>query len=342
MRKHNGKNSEGSAGTEAMDVYPDISAIFDIDEDSIPSVPAEKAQVPQKGDRILTSPDGIRHLPKAEQKKLKAEERKARRAKTMKKAKTRAIIFLAILLVALIAALVIWLKIEDAKKPLVAVTSAAMETLDKTYTANAVITTGNGTKAVLIDNDYDVHALAKGQPATIVTDPENVLSATVSEIREMRPSDERFAWLTTILLGNVPEVPMYTVSLSVEDPGQVLKEGDAVTADIITATAENAVVIPSSAVFTDGPQPYVWIYHSFTKKLSRQDISVGISTEEKTEVMRGLKKGVKVVSGSSVPSAELYDGVRVKMKASEIFSDESGRNTRININAKGCLRCSRN
>ena len=167
---------------------------------------------------------------------------------------------------------------------------------------------------VLIDNDYDVHALAKSQNATVVTADGTKLTGTVSEIRETRPTEERFAWLTSALLGSIPEVPVYTVGTEVEDPEGLLKEGDMVTVDIVTDTAENALSIPSSSVFMDGPQPYVWIFHPFTKKLSRQDISVGLVTEEKTEVLRGLKKGSKVLSGSSVPTAELYDGVRVKTK----------------------------
>lgn len=315
MRKHSSETKKGALPERgASDVYPDISAIFAVDDNASADQPVEKAEVPLKGERILTAPDGIRHLPKAEQKKMKAEAKKARRARSRKKAKTRAIIVLSVLLAILIAALAIWLKIQDARKPVVAVSPAAVQTLEKKYSANGVILTVLPTLAVLIDNDYDVHALAKSQNATVVTADGTKLTGTVSEIRETRPTEERFAWLTSALLGSIPEVPVYTVGTEVEDPEGLLKEGDMVTVDIVTDTAENALAIPSSSVFMDGPQPYVWIFHPFTKKLSRQDISVGLVTEEKTEVLRGLKKGAKVLSGSSVPSAELYDGVRVKTK----------------------------
>ena len=315
MRRHSSDPKNGEQPERgAADVYPDISAIFDIDDSSLPDQPAEKAAMPRKGERILTSPDGIKHLPKAEQKKMKAEARKARRAKAMKKAKTRAIVILSVLLVALIAALVIWLKIADDKKPIVAVTPAVVETLKKTYSDKGVITTQGGVNAILIDNDYDVHAIAKKQNASLITQDGATLTGTVSEIRETRPSEAEFAWLTSALTGSVPEVPVYTVCVAADDPEGVLKEGDTVSVQIVTDTAENAIAIPATSVFMDGPQPYVWIYHTFTKKLTRQDIAVGLTTEEKTEVLRGLKKGVKVVSGSSVPSGELYDGIRVKTK----------------------------
>ena len=87
------------------------------------------------------------------------------------------------------------------------------------------------------------------------------------------------------------------------------------TVRIVTETAENAVAVPTSAVLMEGNQPYVWVFHSFTKKLSRQDVAVGIASEDMTEVLRGLKKGAKVISGASVPSSELYEGVRVKLKS---------------------------
>ena len=317
MRKQSSENKNGDrSATGIGDVYPDISAIFDIDDNSLKDRSAKKAEVPRKGERILTSPEGIRHLPKEEQKKLKAAERKEKRAKSLKKAKTRAIIILAVLLAALLAALIIWLKIADDKKPVIAITVAVTETLEKSYSDDALILTEGGVTAILIDNDYDVHGVAKNRNVSIVTDVGDTLTGTVTEIRETRPSEERFAWLTSSLLGSIPEVPVYAVSVFVNDPDGILKEGDKVTARVITDTAENAVTIPVSSVFMDGPQPYLWIYHSFTKKLTRQDVSVGLSNEEKTEVLRGLKKGEKVLSGSSVPSAELYDGIRVKLNSS--------------------------
>ena len=300
----------------AEDVYPDISAIFNVDEARAAGKPIEKTtDAPKKGDRILTSSEGLKHLPREERKKMKADARKTRRAARMKKAKTRAIIILSVLLVAAIAALAIWLKIADSKKPVVSVARAVVETLDRCYTDDAVILTdGKKTTAVLIDNDYDVHFIEKNCAAEAVAADGTSVPGKVTQIKEEKPGSDQFVWLASSLLGETPEVPFYAVYITLDDEAQTLTAGQKLTAKVVTATAENAVVIPSTAVLMDGNQPYVWIFHSFTKKLSRQDIAVGISSDEETEVMRGLKKGDRVIAGASVPSSELYEGVRVKLK----------------------------
>ncbi|MBQ6065928.1 MAG: hypothetical protein IJK89_03825 [Clostridia bacterium] len=298
------------------DVYRDISAIFNIDERKAAGSPVEKTtDAPKKNERILTAPEGMKHLPRDERKKMKKDERREKRAVRLKKAKTRAIIVLsAALAVAVIAGVIRW-KIVDAKKPVVAVTRAVVETLDRSYTDSAVISAdGKTTVAVLIDNDYDVHFIAKNLRAEVVNAAGATVTGKVTDIKEEKPGADSFTWLASALLGELPEVPFYAVYITLDDPDGVLLGGEKATARIITETAENAVVIPAAAVFMDGAQPYVWIYHPFTKTLSRQDIAVGVSSDEQTEVLRGLDKGDRVISGSSVPSSELYEGVKVKLK----------------------------
>ena len=308
-------NNDSNEKNGAEDVYPDISRIFNVDERRAAGQPVEKsADAPRKSERILTADEGMKHLPRADRKKMKKDSRKEKRAAAFKKAKTRAIVVLSALLVALIAAGVIWLRIAEKKKPAVAVAKATVETVERAYSDEAVIVSDDkGTFAVLIDNDYDVHYIEKKLRAEVVNAAGATVTGKVDEIREEKPGTDMFTWLATALLGDVPEVPFYAVYLSLDESEQILTGGERVNARIVTETAENAVAVPASAVLLDGAQPYVWIYHSFTKKLTRQDVAVGISSGEMTEVLRGLKKGVWVVSGASVTSAELYEGVRVKL-----------------------------
>ncbi len=219
------------------------------------------------------------------------------------------------ILVALVAGLVIWARITEAKKPGVSVSKATVETVERSYSDTALIVLEpKGPVAVLIDNDYDVHYLAKNLPAVIETAAGAEVTGKVTEIREEKPGTDTFAAIVAPLLGEIPEVPVYAVLITPDATDQILTPGEKLTVRVITETAENAVAVPTSAVLQDGAQPYVWIYHSFTKKLTRQDIAVGIASEEKTQVLRGLEKGDWVVSGASVPASELHDGVRVKMK----------------------------
>ena len=309
-------NQDPNETAGAGDVYPDISAIFSVDEKRAAGRPVEKStEAPGKNERILTSDEGMKHLPKEEQKKMKKDARKERRSAAFKKAKTRAIIILSAALAILIAVGVIMLRIAEKKKPAVSVSKVTVETVERSYSDAAVmLSDGKGFFAVLIDNDYDVHYLSRNQTAELETAAGERIPGRVTEIREEKPGSDTFNALTAALLGEVPEVPVYAVFIAPDASGQTLEAGEKVTARVVTESAENALAVPSSAVLMDGAQPYVWIYHPFTKKLTRQDIAVGISSDEKTEVLRGLKKGESVLSGSSVPSSELYDGVRVKMK----------------------------
>ena len=307
------KNNENAGGFG--DVYPDISAIFDVDGKVAAPSEEKTPDALKKNERILTSPEGLKHLPKEERKKIQKDARKKKREARVKKAKTRAIIVLSVVLVALIAGLAIWWKITDAKKPVVSVAPVTVETVERAYSGAGVILNEDGrVTAVMIDNDYDVHYIAKKLSAQIVTADKETLPGTVSDIRELRPADALFAGLTSTLLGETPEVPVYAVYITPDDAAQAPANGSRVTVRVITDTAENAVAVPSTAVLMDGNQPYVWLYHAFTKKLTRQDVAVGISSEEKTEILRGLEKGDRVVASSTVTPAELYDGIKVKQK----------------------------
>ena len=248
---------------------------------------------------------------------MKRDARKKRRAETLRRVKTRAIIVLSVLLVALVAGLVIWGRITEAKKPEVTVAKATVETVERSHSGTAVIVAdGNGVAAVLIDNDYDVHAIARNLPAVLTNSSGAEIPGRVTEIREEKPGTDSFSAITAALQGEIPEVPVYTVRIAPDPTEQILTPGERLTARVVTETSENTVAVPSQAVLMDGAQPYVWVFHSFTKKLTRQDIAIGIASEEKTEVLRGLKKGDRVVSGAKVPSSELYEGVRVKMSQS--------------------------
>lgn len=316
-------NRNPNEPTGAEDVYPDISSIFNVDESRAAGKPVEKTtEAPRKEARILTAEEGLRHLPKEERKKMKRDARKKRRTETVRRIKTRAIIALSVLLVALVAGLVIWGRISEAKKPGVTVAKAALETVERAYSDTAVILSdGNALSAVLIDNDYDVHYIAKNLPAVLTNGSGAEIPGRVTEIREERPGTDSFSAITAALQGAIPEVPVYTVRITPEATEQILTPGEKVTARVVTERSENTVAVPTQAVLMDGAQPYVWIFHSFTKKLTRQDVAVGIASDEKTEILRGLKKGDWVVSGSTVPASELYEGVRVKMRQGA----ESGR-----------------
>ena len=73
----NNPNDTNNAG----DVLPDISEIFNINDEQASGRTVEKtAETPHRSERILTAEEGVKHLPKPERKKMKKAARKERRA----------------------------------------------------------------------------------------------------------------------------------------------------------------------------------------------------------------------------------------------------------------------
>lgn len=64
-------------------------------------------------------------------------------------------------------------------------------------------------------------------------------------------------------------------------------------ADIITDTIENTLVIPSDYIFEDNNKTYVYQIDK-NDNLVKKTVKTGIQTEDKTEILSGLKKGDKI------------------------------------------------
>lgn len=61
-------------------------------------------------------------------------------------------------------------------------------------------------------------------------------------------------------------------------------------AEIITSTVENTLVVPTDYIFEDNGKNYVYIV-SGDNTLTKKFVGVGIESEDKTEILSGLKKG---------------------------------------------------
>jgi len=98
-----------------------------------------------------------------------------------------------------------------------------------------------------------------------------------------------------------------------EQPGQVptmlpenfqLREGLTVTVSIIVAQKSDVLLVPNSAITTQGRQTYVQVV-SPDGTIEERSITTGISDWQYTEVTDGLSEGEKVVvlQGTTTPSA---------------------------------------
>lgn len=298
------------------DAYPDIAGIFDLDDKMIPDKPIKTEAAPRelkKDEKILTSPDGYKYLPKEQAKQIRKADKKKKRDAAVKKIKTRAIIVLAAVLVLLAAVIGIKLYTEVSGRPSVTLARASAGAIDRYYESPALIMKdASSVKAVFIDNDYDVHYIERNLGAFVRTEDGAEISGTVGQIKEVRSGASEFSSLAGALLEELPLTSFYAVSIDLTDEEDVLKDGQVLTARVITKSSGNAVLVPSTAVSTAGNQEYVWVYHRLKKTLTRQDVAVGIVSDGQTEILKGVSRGDQVVVNVGDIGKELFDGIKVR------------------------------
>lgn len=293
--------------------YPDISGIFDIDKDNLPDklIPKEKTQTELRT-RFLTAEEPQEKTKaqiKEEAKQQKAQTRKKKREKFRKK--TVAVI--SVLLVIFIAFEAISFFVADSKKPVVTAQKPIEETICRYYEAKGItVTAGNSKQIMVIDNDYDVHYIEKGQTVELTAEEINTLNGTVTDIKELSPDNEYIESFAESLTGTLPSTPVYAIFISPENTDAVKKDGIIFSSKIITKKSEDTLTISSGAIQYSGNQPFVWIYSPIKKTLTKQDVKTGLSSDGKTEILAGVKKNDRIVISCSVDYAALYEGIKVK------------------------------
>ncbi|MCH5197620.1 MAG: hypothetical protein J1E34_01830 [Oscillospiraceae bacterium] len=299
---------------------PDISGVFDIDESRIPSKiiekqPEEKRKSEPARSILLSNDIDKKQLDKTEKKKQK-DRRKLQKKKAMKK---RLYISAFALIVIAALALVIRAAVLNGKKPVVNLEQVARETITAHYDAEASILSEDGENyslnfyAVFVENDYDVYGLQKGQRAVITLSEGDTVTGVVADIKKEDSDSGIVSKLMNILSGgSYLAASNYTVYISLDDTSNILLN-TAVNVTITTGIAENTLTVPSDAVFKDGSQYYVWVYKSFGKKLRRQDVTLGLETDGRTEIKKGLSEEDLILKSISGENTDLYDNIKVRL-----------------------------
>ena len=101
-----------------------------------------------------------------------------------------------------------------------------------------------------------------------------------------------------------PQTGMYNVSIAIENPEDVLKDGMFADITLTISDAVDALIIPSDAILeNENGQKYVFVADDGVAV--KKEIVVGIITEEYTEILKGIQEGDKViVSGKEYLSDE--------------------------------------
>ncbi|MDP3994947.1 MAG: efflux RND transporter periplasmic adaptor subunit [bacterium] len=146
-------------------------------------------------------------------------------------------------------------------------------------------------------NEVDVIKIKEGQKVTLSIDayPEEVFDTSVELIG--------LSYVTTSTGGTAYKVK---ISLPRKDEA-VFRLGMKGDAEFILGTKENVLLIPSSSLFEDGDNNFVWFVQN--GKLKKVQVEVGGSSIDRIEIKSGLNEGQSIVSS---PKANFKEGQKIK------------------------------
>ncbi len=296
--------------------YPDLSGLFQIDDKDIPDkiIKKDPEQKTVK-EPILISQEAVNSLPKPARKAITKEKRQKMRDEAIAKAKKRIIITGASLVALVVAISLISFFLSNAKRPEVSYEKVQKETV-VAYAKNTGVTYNNGStfEAVFIDNDYDVNFITPGQTVQMTADGDLTVTGIVKEIKEEPVGSDIITKYYNILTGTMPATSVYAVYVTPDSTESFNQAGIPLDIKVITGTSEDALTVPSAAIHSDNGQAYVWIYSSFTKSITRKNVTVGLSYDGRTEITSEIKRSAKVISAFSCSPEELAEGIKVRAK----------------------------
>lgn len=162
---------------------------------------------------------------------------------------------------------------------------------DKVSTNEAVATLITDEKIAEVSlNEVDISSVKIGQKATLTFDAidELNITGTVTEVD---------------LLGTVNQgVVNYTIKISFDSNDDRVKTGMSLSANIVNNTKQNVLRIPNSAIKSRGNSSYVEILDD-NEAVTQIPVQVGLSNDEFTEIISGIKEGDKFISKTITVSA---------------------------------------
>jgi HlyD family secretion protein len=108
---------------------------------------------------------------------------------------------------------------------------------------------------------------------------------------EMSGKVEKMDSLGTLISG----VVTYNVTISFETMDSRIKPEMSVSSNIITDVKQNVIIVPNSAVKTQGGSSYVEVLNSGNIP-TQVDVKTGVSNNTETEITSGVNVGDKVVT----------------------------------------------
>jgi HlyD family secretion protein len=189
------------------------------------------------------------------------------------------------------------------------VANLEVKRLDSVSSGTALATITTNKKLALISlNEVDVAKIKVGESANLTFDaiPDLIITGVVSEINSV---------------GTVNQgVVTYDVKIAFNQEDERIKPSMSVSADIITDKKENVLVVPNSAIKSQGGKSYVETFEvtvpvsettpgGFTTTIApnRIPVEIGLSNDSQTEIISGINEGdeivVRTITGSTTTAA---------------------------------------
>jgi RND family efflux transporter MFP subunit len=97
-----------------------------------------------------------------------------------------------------------------------------------------------------------------------------------------------------------PNTRTLQARIIVENPGEKLKNNMYVTATVNAGVEQNAIAVPDASVLRDDEnQPFVYVATG-SNQFGRRSVEIGQSEAGKTQILKGLSPGDKVVGDGSL------------------------------------------
>lgn len=206
---------------------------------------------------------------------------------------------------------------------------AMIGTMNQPGTVLLVIADLGVMEATVEVDETDVVNIEPGQTAEVTIDafPDTIFSGTVTEVS----TSPR---IMPTAAGPAQGVTDFEVTITLDGSLPAARSGLSASADIVTATRENALVIPIQSLVvrtvvadtaSGGVVEREGVFVVREREAAFVPVKVGIAGDRYFEVVEGLEEGDRVVSGPYQALRDLVDGTLVEAEEAE---DESLRTAR--------------
>lgn len=300
---------------------PDISGVFSIDENKISGgiIEKENNDPGKRYSPVLLKEEDAKEFSPDYEKRL--QKRLKRKHKEERKKKIKRYFIAAVACIVLLAAVIggIAFYVEYKARPFATTGETSQGDIIITYEAEAMLINSTSLtgkvsqQAVFCENEYDIHSLKEGQSCVIRLGTSEYFGA-VSGIGSMRADEDLFMQLAELIPDDTYSAAQnYIVTVDIDDT-VLIEDESTVSVEITTGAAEDAVTVPTCAVFRDENGSYVWTFRSLSKKIYKNYIVTGIGDDKQTEVLSGVKAKATVITAIDREQELLTDGMKVKVK----------------------------